>query len=348
VALKIAATFVVLSTALISCGGGGGGSSNASLNAAGAAPPAVPTATAAAPTAVPASTGTLSVTFEIPFGAEAAPAGVSRNPQYISTNTRSISFYDGTKLVYVANINLAASPATVTTVYSSGDEVSDLNCSIEADGYQASCTEKLEATCSSHVFVAIAYPNPQTASRKGVVSGGGIILSEGELGPYTVKSGDNGSHTIVLLGVADHAAFAPITTPYTYNNGTTTIANVGVVGLGSYTVSATIEDETGATIVLPGAYDNGPVTFAESDSAKVLSLSPASYATPPASPAPVSFTVQCVNPGVATIAAIAKTQPDTNYASHLTYSSANYATSPIGTQTFQCVANSASIPITGQ
>ncbi len=151
-----------------------------------------------------------------------------------------------------------------------------------------------------------------------------------------------------MLGVADQVAFAPIVTPYTYSNGATTIPNVGVVGVGSYTIVATIEDASGATIVLPGAYDNGPVAFAETDNANVLSFSPASYATPPASPTPVSFTVQCLNPGVATIAALAKTKPNTNWASRLTYSSANYATSPLGTTTFRCVPNSASVPVTGQ
>ncbi|HZO92568.1 MAG TPA: hypothetical protein VFB22_02275 [Candidatus Baltobacteraceae bacterium] len=308
-------------------------------------PQLVPTA---APTSAPQATGTLSITFTIPLPGGAGTGASSRAPAYISPNTRSVSFYDGKSLVYVANINLTAKPPTVTTVYSSGNEVRDLSCQMESDGYQAVCTEVLDATCSSHTFDMIAYPNAQTKSRSGVVSGGGIILSEGELGPYTVKKGDNGSHEIILLGVAAIAHFAPITTPYSYSDGTNTYTNVGVVGVGTYTVSAAIDDASGATIVLPGDYDNGPVTFSETDGSKILSFAPASYTTPPASPAPVSFSVQCVNPGVATISALAKTKPDTSYASKLTYTSANYASSPIGSQTFRCVADAASLPVTGQ
>ncbi len=259
-----AAAIVVLSAGFAACGGGGG----SSVTGTAAAPVAVATPTIAPATPAASATGTLSITFAIPLRTGAAPAARARRPAYISTNTRSMSFYDGTKLVYVANINLAVAPPAITTIFSSGNEVRDFTCTIDADGYQASCTEKLVVSCSSHVFDAVAYPNPQTASKRGVVGGGGIILSEGELGPYSVKTGDNGNHEIVMLGVADQVAFAPIVTPYTSSNGATTIPNVGVVGVGSYTVVATIEDASGATIVLPGAYDNGPVSFAETDRAE--------------------------------------------------------------------------------
>jgi mRNA-degrading endonuclease toxin of MazEF toxin-antitoxin module len=299
IARVLSSAVFVSAAALVACGGGGAGS------AGGAAPVVVftpqPAATATA-TAAPGTTGTLGITFTIPIPHGSGSAAKARGPAYISPNTRSVSFYDGKTLVYVANIDLSSSPATVTTVMSSGNEIKDLSCQMNSDGYQAQCTERIEVSCGSHTFDMIAYPNPQTKTRNGV-GGGGIILSEGQLGAYTVKQGDNGSHEIILLGVADIASFAPITTPYTYSDGVNTYANVGVVGVGTYTISATIEDASGATIVLPGAYDNGPVIFSESDGANVLSFTPASYASPPASPAPVSFTVQCVNPGVATIAA---------------------------------------------
>ncbi len=271
-------------------------------------------------------------------------------------------FYDGTTLAGVMNVNVSIATPTATIVYS-GTTIGISNVSCTAGATADTCQATVTTTIGSHTFGMVAYDQPvstssptpapsskPTSERRSpdALYGGGIILSEGQVGPLTLQPGVNAGALITLNGVAFGALLPAITTPYTYNNGVSTVTNVGVVGVGTYTGSITIQDAAGQTITLPGTYDNGPVVVSEQDANGILSIKNGSYANPPSTATSESYTVSCLKAGIATIQATAGTVPDTTYASHLTYSSSNYATSPIGTQTFQCVANSASIPITGQ
>jgi hypothetical protein len=111
-----------------------------------------------------------------------------------------------------------------------------------------------------------------------------------------------------------------------------------------------IEDSTNSQIVAPGnAYDNGPVTITAAP-AGIVTITPNSISTPPASVGDQNFSVTCVNAngGSVTISFNAKTSPNTAYASGLTYSASNYSAAVIATKTFSCDPSTATIPITVQ
>jgi hypothetical protein len=133
-------------------------------------------------------------------------------------------------------------------------------------------------------------------------------------------------------------------------NGTGAL--VGIIGT-TYTFQYAIDDASqpapGFQIVQPpAAYDNGPVTIAETDGGNIVTMTPVSQSSPPASAGLQSFTVTCANSGTATITASAKNKPNTTYASGLTYSATNYSSGTLGTTTLQCAPGSATLPVTIQ
>ncbi|HEX3464479.1 MAG TPA: hypothetical protein VHS78_10570 [Candidatus Elarobacter sp.] len=326
---------VLLIALLAGCGGGGGGASGqpvAPINA-----PFVP------------STGTLSIGFAVastasPPTATSGPVTSSarRAPRYVSPGTASVAIYDGATLIYVANVS---SPANFTTVYANTATtiVTGATCT---SSQPPSCTITVQTSLGAHTFGFVTYPVPQSsANTRTPPAFTGVILAEGELA-VTVVAGANPAQTIAPLGVADQVFFSgPVLTQRL--NGTGPL--VGVIGT-TYTIQYAVDDSAavpnGYQIVLPGAYDNGPVTIAETDGGGIVTMTPVSQSSPPASPGMQSFTVTCAASGSATITASAKSRPNATYASGLTYSSANYPSATLGTTTLQCVSASGTLPIT--
>ncbi len=329
-----------LAFALGGCAGGGGGSG-------------APVAPIAGPV-VPAG-ATFPLSIVIP-NKTVPPSSTARAPRYVSPGTASVAVYDGATLIYVGNYTQATQ---FTTVYAKSGATSVTAGTCAAGASSQTCTLTIATTIGAHTFDVITYPVPQGTQQGGALARSpddvgtiptfaGVILSEGELA-VTLSPGLNPGQTITLLGVADRANFTgPVLTLHLNGNGPL----VGIIGT-SYTFQYTINDSSNAVpggyqIVQPGDYDNGPVTIAETDGNNIVTMTPISQTTPPASAGAQSFTVTCQNNGTATITASAKTKPNTAYASGLTYSATNYPTGTIGTATLQCVPNSATLPITVQ
>jgi hypothetical protein len=323
---------VALAAGLSACSGGGGGSG---------AP--------AAPISAPfvASTGTLSLSFTVATttAPSVSSSSAARAPRYVSPGTASLALYDGATLMYVAN---ASSSANLTTVYANPASTATVVSGSCNSSNPPTCTLTVQASLGAHTFGFVTYSLPQTSANTSTApTFTGVILAEGELA-VTVASGTNAAQTIAPLGVADRAFFTgPVLTQRLNGNG----ALVGIIGT-TYTIQYAIDDASTVTngyqIVLPGAYDNGPVTISETDSGNIVTMTPISQSSPPASAGLQSFTVTCQNNGTATITAAAKNKPTTTYASGLTYSATNYPTGTIGTTTLQCVPNSATLPVTVQ
>jgi hypothetical protein len=322
---------VALAAGLSACSGGGGGSG---------AP--------AAPISAPfvASTGTLSLSFTVATttAPSVSSSSAARAPRYVSPGTASLTLYDGATLIYVAN----AASTTLTTVYANPASTSSVISGSCNSSNPPTCTFTVQASLGAHTFGVVTYPTPQTSANLSTApTFTGVILAEGELA-VTIASGTNAAQTIAPLGVADRAFFSgPALTQRLNGNG----ALVGIIGT-TYTIQYAIDDASTVTngyqIVLPGAYDNGPVTISETDSGNIVTMTPVSQSSPPASAGLQSFTVTCQNNGTATITAAAKNKPNTTYASGLTYSATNYPSGTIGTTTLQCVPNSATLPVTVQ
>ena len=109
-----------------------------------------------------------------------------------------------------------------------------------------------------------------------------------------------------------------------------------------------VQDSTPLQIVSPGAYDNGPVTLSASPDAIVTISQPTSFASPAASPGTQTFSVTCVNPngGGVGLRMLAGAQPNTAYASALTYSDANYSSGELVSAVLSCDSTPATIPVT--
>jgi len=330
---------LALAFALGGCSGGGSGGA-----------PVAPIAGPVVP-----STATFPLSFVIPVK-PVVSTSTARAPRYTSPGTASVAVYDGATLIYVGNYS---PPTTISTVYDKTGTTTVTAGACTAGTSSQTCTVTISTSIGAHTFGVVTYPVPQgTQSAGNVVRStddvgtiptfAGVILAEAELA-VTLVAGSNPGQTITLLGVADRAnlGVAGLTLRL---NGTGPL--VGIIGT-SYTVNYTINDSSnsvsgGYQIVQPGDYDNGPVTIAETDGGNIVTMTPVSQTTPPASAGAQSFTVTCQNNGTATFTAAAKTKPNTAYASGLTYSATNYPTGTIGTTTLQCVPNSATQPITVQ
>ena len=328
-----------LALALGGCtGGGGSGAPVAPING-----PFVP------------ATATFSLSFVIP-NKVVAQTSSARAPRYASQGTASVAAYDGATLIYVGNYVQATG---FTTVYGKTGTTSVTSGTCVAGASSQTCTLTIVTTIGAHAFDIVTYPVPQGTQSAGTLvrspddvgtipTFAGVILAEGELA-VTLVGGTNPGQTITPLGVADRAnmGVAGLTLRL---NGTGPL--VGIIGT-SYTINYTINDSSNAQaggyqIIQPGDYDNGPVTIAETDGGNIVTMTPISQTTPPASAGAQSFSVTCQNTGTATFTAAAKTKPNTAYASGLTYSATNYPTGTIGTTTLQCVPNSATLPVTVQ
>jgi hypothetical protein len=313
--------------ALAACGGGGGTS-------AAPAAPAPPVATAA-PIA-PQATGSVQMTISFPLK---TPSGRGRSPQFISPSAAALAIYDGATLVYVANLHLdSQSPFQTIYAKSGSTTVTPGTCTF---GNTVTCTLSITATTGAHKFDFLIYPLPQgqqatSVARKTADTGtaptfAGVISSEGELST-TIAVGTNPAATLTLLGVADQALFAG-TAEAAYN--------------ATSTFGYRIQDSTSVQIIQPGnAYDNGPVTIT-ANTPGIVTITPSSVSTPPASTGDQNFGVQCINTagGTVTITLGAGTHPNTTFADGLTYTSSNYSNGTLTSFSFVCDPASGTIPI---
>jgi hypothetical protein len=310
--------------AIAGCGGGGGSIS------AGAPAPVVPVAPVA--TAVPQAPGDIPMTIAFPRKSSSASARAAR---FLSSNTGSLAVYDGATLIYAANVALDSTPQ-LTTIYAKPGSTSVAPGTCTFTNARAICTLTITSTVGAHKFDLVAYPGVQTpqADTSTPPTFTGVISSEGELS-VTLSPGANPGQTLTMLGVASQVLIAgPANGPF--NQATQ--------------FGYRIDDSTNSQIVQPGdAYDNGPVTITAAP-AGIVTISPNSIATPPASVGDQNFNVTCVNGsgGAVTISFNAATHPNTAYASGLTYSTSNYSGAVIATVGFSCDPSSATIPITVQ
>jgi hypothetical protein len=323
--LKTLAALGAAAALTTACGGGGGTTA-----------PAVATTSSGSGS----QTGLLAVQFT--YGGVAvtaqskgrAAASATRRPRFITPGLQSLAVYDGATLIYVANVDLAAQQQFTTVYANPAATVSPGSCTNNAT--TEVCTLSIRAVTGQHAFDLIAYPLPQTAGTNGGPPARftGIISSEGEVSA-NLQSNTNAAATLTMLGVASYALLSG---PDEAPNGTP--------------VQFTYEiwDSTPLQIVLPGAFDNGPVTISAVPNG-IATVSPqTSLASPAPSPGPQSFTVTCTNPngGTVTVLLQAGTHPSTAYASNLTYTPANYSSGTLGSATLSCDAVPANYPITVQ
>jgi hypothetical protein len=312
------APLAILALALAAAGCGGGG---------GVAPGPAPGSAASG--AGPA-TMSLSISIANPKTASSA----ARAARYLSDGTMALAIYDGATLLYVGNLFVTPGPAFSTLYAKSGSTtVTPGDC---AKGpLRATCTFTVNTTAGPHTFGITAYGKlqggvvlPGSAQRAVLDTGTpptftGIILSEGELS-MTAVGGNNPPQTITLLGVADIVQWFGTQPPVGFNQ--------------TGTLNYAIQEARSGQIVQPGnAYDNGPVTITASP-APLVSMTPVSQSVPPATNGSQSFSFTCVSGsgGTVTFTARAGTQPNTTYASGLTYSSSNYSNGTLGSMSVQC------------
>lgn len=320
---------VASAIALTACGGGGGTTTIT---------PATPIAPAGPP--APAAMGSVPMSISFP---RKQPSGSARATRFLSPNTAALAFYDGPTLIYVANVSLDSS-TQFSTVFAKSGSTSVAPGSCTFTNTTAVCTLTVTSTVGAHKFDLIAYDQAQgqqqgTSTQRAVSDTGtaptfvGVISSEGELS-VTLVLGTNPGATLTMLGVADKVLVAGPSSA-AYNTPTQ--------------FGYRIEDSGNTQIVTPGDYDNGPITITAAPSG-VVTIAPNSFTTPPSSGGDQNFNVTCVNGagGSVTISFNAKTQPNTAYASGLTYSTSNYSGAVIATVPFTCNPASATIPINVQ
>jgi len=327
--MKKLTTVAVLSACamLMSACGGGGGSAGA--------PPVV---------SQQSSSDSGRVTLSAAFGAVSiaasdkrrAPASAPRRPRFITPGLQSLAVYEGSTLIYVANVNLAASPQ-FTTVYANPDKhgrntVNPGSCTNNAT--TETCQLEIDAKPGPNTFGLVAYPAPQTSVGGLAPVFVGIISSEGQV-DVQVHPHDTIAASLVMLGVASNAFLAG---PDEAANGQTVQFNYE------------IQDSTPLQILTPGAYDNGPVTIAATPSTTVTIAPPTSFDTPASSPGIQTFSVTCSDPngGPVGISLLAGSQPNTTYASGLTYTAMNYSSGILASVILLCDSSPATIPITVQ
>ena len=323
--LRTIAALGVTATLMTACGGGGG---------------------SAPPVGRPQSdSGSGKVTLDAAFGAVAvaasgkrrAPASGTRRPSFITPGLQSLALYDGAVLIYVANVDLSASQQ-FTTVYENPDHngrdaVTPGSCTNNTS--TETCQLVIEAKPGDHTYGLIAYPGPQTANTGNAPPAfTGVISSEGQVF-VTVAPHTTTSASIVMAGVASNA----------FLSGPEEAAFGQMVQF-----NYEIEDSTPLQILTPGAYDNGPVTISASPSGIVTITPPTSFDTPASSPGMQTFSVTCTNPsgGAVGLSLQAGTQPNTVYASGLTYSPVNYSSGELASAFLSCDPAPTTIPITVQ
>lgn len=243
------------------------------------------------------------------------PTTSRRRPRFVSPGLQSIALYDANLLIYVANVTLGV----FTTVYSAPGAVTTVDpaaaCVVSTT--TMTCSVNLTTNAGQHSFGLVAYPQPSSGTPSSCnqdvcppVTFNGVISSEGEIS-VMLNGGPNPPATLTMLGVASSGVIHDPGAPLAYNTPTA--------------VGYQISDSASAQILTPGAYDNGPVTWAVSPSG-VLTIDQTSNSTPPSSPGDQTLTVTCTNiaGGAATISASANSAPNASYASSFAYSSANY------------------------
>jgi hypothetical protein len=321
--LRTIAALGVTATLMAACGGGGSTG----------APPVGSSDSGVGKITLSAAFGAVAVTAS---GKQRSAASGTRRPSFITPGLQSLAIYDGATLIYVANVNLAASPQ-FTTVYANPDKngrdtVIPGTCTNNST--TETCQLEIDAKPGDHTYDLIAYPGSQTAAPAGPPAFVGVISSEGEVS-VKVHPHDTVPASLVMLGVASNAYLA----------GPDEAANNQTVQF-----NYQIWDSTPLQILTPGAYDNGPVTISAAPDGVATIAPPTSFASPASSPGTQTFSVTCVNPngGGAVISLQAGVQPNTSYASGLTYSAANYSAGVLASSVLVCDASPATIPITVQ
>jgi hypothetical protein len=323
-ALRTIAALGASAVLMTACGGGGGR-----------------IAPGVTPESDSSSTGRL--TLSAAFGGVAvaaasrqrAPVSGQRRPRFITPGLQSMAVYDSKTLVYVANVDLTAAQQ-FTTVYANPNPryaVIPGGCTNNAT--TETCQLEVDAKPGPHTFDLIAYPVPQTASSDGSPPAfAGVISSEGEVSAQ-IHPHDVVNASLVMLGVASSASLSGPdeaalnqTVQFTYQ----------------------VTDSTPLQIVSPGAYDNGPVTLSVVPDGIATVTPPTSFASPASSPGPQTFSVTCVNPngGTASVVVQANGQPNTPYASQLTYSTLNYSPGTLAIAVLACDSSPATVPIKWQ
>ncbi len=305
---------IALALAIAGCGGGGGSG----------VPTSPPSANAGGPKA------TMSLSISIPNRATSA---VARAPRYVSDGTMALAVYDGATLLYVGNLFVTPGPA-FSTVYAKSGSTTVTPGDCTKGSLAATCTLTIDTTVGPHTFGMTAYGDLQggvvlpESKQRAVLDTGtpptftGLILSEGEFS-ITAVAGPNPAQTMTLLGVADIAQW--------FGSQTASFNQTATIGY-------EIQDARSGQIVLPGdTYDNGPVTITASPTG-ILTFTPVSQTTPPATNGSQTFDVTCTSGGggLVTFTASAGTHPNTAYQSGLTYSSSNYSNGTLSTRTFRC------------
>ncbi|HEX3464476.1 MAG TPA: hypothetical protein VHS78_10555 [Candidatus Elarobacter sp.] len=245
-----------------------------------------------------------------------------RRPRFVSPGLQSLALYDGNELIYVMNVDLAANGQFTTVYFAPGAATSVAPGSCTNNTTTETCTLTLTTTPGKHVFGLVAYPQQQSGSPAPPTTGGdptspvtlsGVISSEGEV-TMNLSAGTNPASTLTMLGVAYTAYITSDSEEVELPYGTPTNFPYQIL------------DSTFSQILQPGDYDNGPITFTATKPG-VFTVSPTSLSTPPSAAGDQTLTVTCtaVNGDAATLLVSAKSKPNTNYASALAYSSANYS-----------------------
>ena len=298
---KLRLALAILSALGVAACGGGGGS--------GPSP-----ATAPGPKA-PQRTATVPMTLAIPIRKRNARA---RKPQFVSPGLQSVALYDGSLLVWVANVSLGANPQFTTFYTAPGSVTTVAPGSCTNNTTTEVCTITLTTTTGQHFFDLVAYPTQQSGTPPPCTSDvcppvafNGVISSEGEINVILI-AGANPGATMTLLGVASNAVInGPGTVQLAYNAPTP--------------FGYQILDSASAQILTPGNYDNGPVTWAVSPPG-ILTIDRTADSTPPSSPGAQTLTVTCANTagGTATVTVSANGVPTTPIVAGFNYSSSNY------------------------
>lgn len=315
--------FAVLAAFTVAaCGGGGGGTAPRG------GPPVTQT---------PQRSASLTMALAIPIRKQSTRAR-ARAPRFVSPGLQSLALYDGSQLVYVANVDLSAgsqtsgavrapratastAPSQFTTFYAAPNAATTVTPgSCSNTGTTETCTITLTTTAGRHIFGLVAYPTQQTGTPPPDTGGdpgspvtlNGIISSEGEV-TLNLVGGTNPGATLTMLGVASNAFIRSDSEEVELPYNTPTQFSYQVL------------DSAYAQILTPGDYDNGPVTFTSAP-AGVLSIAPSSVSTPPSQPGDQTVTVTCTQPagGSATVVMSANSKPNASYASSLVYSRDNY------------------------